>query len=32
MLRLTQEDYFCPDLAADLKDLQEAFSETEEST
>ena len=30
---LTQEDHFCPNPTADLKDLQEAFSDTEpEST
>ena len=29
---LTQEDHFCPDPTADLKDLREAFSDREEST
>ena len=29
---LTQEDHFCPDPTADLKDLREAFSDTEEPT
>jgi len=29
---LTQEDHFCSDPTADLKDLREAFSDREEST